>query len=242
MERLELNNGIIEYEIKISTKAKRIRITIKNGNVIVTVPKGVSTTQARQFIETKQEWVKRHIQGPTSNKHVAKREYACGDKFPYMGILLELKTQNTQLKRIKVQREENVMMVSIPDFIVGEKRKELIKNSIMTWYKNEAKRVFKYKLDYYSQVMDLEYNRLRVKNQRTRWGSCSSKKNINLNWKILLAPNDVIDYIIIHELTHMKYMNHSQEFWQSVARYIPEYTSQKRWLKENGKNLSIEYY
>ena len=90
------------------------------------------------------------------------------------------------------------------------------------------------KVEALAQVLAVSYGRITIRKQRTRWGSCSSKGNLNFNCLLMLCPDDVVEYVIIHELCHRKHMNHSQEFWAMVERYCPDYKKRKAWLKANG--------
>lgn len=90
---------------------------------------------------------------------------------------------------------------------------------------------------YYADIMDVDYGRITIRCQKTRWGSCSSKGNLNFNCLLMLAPSDVRDYVIIHELAHRKYMNHSHDFWKEVELIMPDYKDVRRWLKEHGDEL-----
>ncbi len=93
------------------------------------------------------------------------------------------------------------------------------------------------RVDNFAKVMGLSYGKITIKKQTSRWGSCSSKKNLNFNFLLMLCPIEVRDYIIIHELSHLIHMNHSRDFWKCVERYCPEYKKYKKWLRDNGDNL-----
>lgn len=95
------------------------------------------------------------------------------------------------------------------------------------------------RLAYYAPRLNVRYGRVTVREQRTRWGSCSSKDNLNFNWKLIMAPPDVLDYVVIHELCHLIEFNHSERFWRLVAREMPAYTSCVKWLKQHGKELGV---
>lgn len=88
---------------------------------------------------------------------------------------------------------------------------------------------------YYEKLMGLYSRRITIKNQKTRWGSCSSKKNLNFNYKLAYMPQEVMDYVVVHELAHLRHMNHSREFWALVEQYLPDYRERRRWLKEHGQ-------
>ncbi len=111
------------------------------------------------------------------------------------------------------------------------RERELTDKEVIS-YKKLAREVFASKLEKYAKEMGLTYNSFRIKEQKTRWGSCSSKGNINLNWRLIQAPEEVINYVIVHELAHLRYMNHSHEFWQLVSQYSPDYQKWRDWLRK----------
>lgn len=91
------------------------------------------------------------------------------------------------------------------------------------------------RVQYYQQVMGLSSKGISIRNQKTRWGSCSSKGNLNFNYKLYYMPSEILDYVVVHELAHLKHMNHSKEFWGFVEQFMPDYESRRRWLKEHGR-------
>lgn len=104
-------------------------------------------------------------------------------------------------------------------------------------YMEIARDVFSQKTAYYASIMQVTYGRITIREQKTRWGSCSSKGNLNFNWRLIFAPEKVLDYIVIHELAHRKEMNHSQAFYRVVASVMPDYKEQQKWLRERGQEL-----
>jgi Predicted metal-dependent hydrolase len=105
-----------------------------------------------------------------------------------------------------------------------------------------AAKVFKRKVEEYAPIVGVDYGRITIRNQRTRWGSCSSKGNLNLNVALMRAPVEVLDYVVVHELCHRLHMDHSTEFWKEVERVLPDYRASKKWLKENGSRLMKEIH
>ena len=100
----------------------------------------------------------------------------------------------------------------------------------------EALKVIPERVEYFAKVIGVTYGKITVRNQKTRWGSCSSKGNLNFNWKLVLMPPEILDYVVVHELAHRKEMNHSPLFWKEVAAVLPDYRERRAWLREHGRD------
>ncbi|MDO5136099.1 MAG: SprT family zinc-dependent metalloprotease [Eubacteriales bacterium] len=132
-----------------------------------------------------------------------------------------------QLEKVPVSGQEPPEIPRIPE----EERVRL---------KKEAEALFHQRAAHFASLLQVKYNRITVREQKTRWGSCSSNQNLNFNWKLILAPREVLDYVVVHELCHLKEMNHSPAYWQEVERVLPDYQRQKDWLKQNGWRLMLQ--
>ena len=101
----------------------------------------------------------------------------------------------------------------------------------------EALKVIPERVEYFAKVIGVTYGKITIRNQKTRWGSCSSKENLNFNCLLMLAPPEVLDYVVVHELCHRKQMNHSKAFWLEVEKVLPDYKEARKWLKEDGSQM-----
>lgn len=128
-----------------------------------------------------------------------------------------------KLQNVPVQREKTP----------SEKRLEAI-------YRKAAREYFPKRVSHYARMLGVTYGKISIRDQKTRWGSCSSEGNLSFNWRLILAPPDVLDYVVIHELCHRKEMNHSKEFWALVESLMLEYKERRKWLRENGNNLTLD--
>lgn len=104
-------------------------------------------------------------------------------------------------------------------------------------YKKRLRPVLLHRAAFYAEIMGVDYNRISIRDQKTRWGSCSAKGNLNFNWKLSLMPPEILDYVVVHELAHRREMNHSARFWSQVEQVLPDYKERRRWLKEHGGRL-----
>lgn len=122
----------------------------------------------------------------------------------------------------KVSREESHVITE------GERRKGI----------ELARVLIPERTAYYAEKMQVTYGKLTIREQKTRWGSCSSKGNLNFNWKLVLMPEEILDYVVVHELAHRREMNHSPEFWKVVEHVLPDYRERRKWLREHGKQYT----
>jgi predicted metal-dependent hydrolase len=242
MEYLRIGNKVIEYELYKSTKAKRVCITIKNQLVKVAVPSDLSFEYAKFFLENNKGWVLKTLQKQQNKaKSLQLKKYLAGEKFLYRGRNYPLVIEKTPGPEFYTIFKGSRIVTYVPPDLSPREQSLMVKNLIEKWYRGQAENILPEQVDYYSKLLALPYKKLKIKDQKTRWGSCSAKKNINLNWRIIMAPNQVIAYVIIHELTHLRYMNHSQQFWDTVEHYLPDYKKWKTWLAENGKELTLAF-
>jgi predicted metal-dependent hydrolase len=108
------------------------------------------------------------------------------------------------------------------------------------WYRNQALEYISRRVEHYARQSDLKYKSIRVSNATTRWGSCGYNDTLNFTWRLIMAPERVVDYVVVHELMHLKQKNHSHLFWDEVARVVPDYSQDERWLRQNGYLLKWE--
>jgi len=239
MEYLNIGDRTLEYDFCQSMKAKKVIISIKGQKIRVAVPKGLSIEHARVFIEENKEWVLKNFlkQASASANANPGNNYVSGEKLLYRGRNYPLIIEETSRSPLHTMFIGSRIITYVPIGLSQEKQSALAKSSIEKWYRGQAEKLLPEQVDFYSKLLDIPYIKLKIKNQKSRWGSCSNKGNINLNWRIIMAPNQVAAYVIIHELIHLKHMNHSKEFWECVEQCLPDYSKCKKWLKENGNAL-----
>lgn len=109
-------------------------------------------------------------------------------------------------------------------------------------YRNAARARFEERVSYYHQITGGRYTSITVRDQKTRWGSCSSRGTLSFNYRLIFAPPEILDYVVVHELCHLTHMNHSRDFWNMVGSVMPEYKIYRKWLREHGHELTLEHY
>ena len=153
------------------------------------------------------------------------------EKIPQNEIMKFVEEKQNWIKKHLVQ------MYFKAEEIKKQKKEPALTNADIEKLCQKALSVIPDKVKYYAEIMGVTYGRITIRNQKTRWGRCSSKGNLNFNCLLMLMPDKVLDYVVVHELCHLKQMNHSKKFWKEVERYMPDYKNYKKWLNENGGAL-----
>ena len=212
----------------IRSNRKTLSLSInENSDLVVRAPHRVSDDEIQKFISEKSAWIdnkQRLIKARLKDNENQHSSLQC----LYLGSLYPLKIDNNSVEPISF----NGLM-----FTITNVNRDSISLPLKSWYKKRFIEVALPRLSYFSDKHKLKVNQVRVKEQKTLWGSCSSKNNINLNYLLIMAPMKVIDYVIVHELVHTIHKNHSAKFWQKVATIMPNYKDARYWLKENGHQL-----
>ena len=131
-------------------------------------------------------------------------------------------------------RKHLIQMYSKKQALKNQEKQPKLTNEDINILAEKALKVIPERVEYFASIMGVSYGRITIRNQKTRWGSCSSKRNLNFNCLLMLTSPKVIDYVVVHELCHLKQMNHSKLFWEEVKKVMPDYEIHRKWLKENG--------
>ncbi|MCH2677859.1 MAG: M48 family metallopeptidase [Alphaproteobacteria bacterium] len=217
--------------IKRTNRKKTVSFRIKNQEVIISVPKFLSDNEINNLVEIKIKWIKNKLALEKLNNVSIKRKYENGDIFLYLGSEYSLKIKKSYRDNIYI-KDKN-LIVEAKNVLATNN----IKNNIKNWYISESKKYLTKTNSYYEILIGVKSNKLLFGQYKSKWGSCNSKKTISYDWRIIMAPFEVIHYLIIHELCHIKFPNHSIYFWKYVEKYMINYKIQKKWLKNNSNKL-----
>jgi predicted metal-dependent hydrolase len=234
--KIFLNKQTISYIIKRSARVKHVRLEVRpETGLTVVIPQSYKIGQLPNLLETKGRWIldklAKHgeVQPPYTNKAIKN-----GDFVSYHGLDLEVVIRQNHQNTNNVKLEQHRLVVSLRS---TTSRLNMV---LEQWYRMQAAKLIKARADKLSARLGLTYHRVTIRGQKTRWGSCSHKGNLSFNWKLIMAPQPVIDYIIIHELAHLKEMNHSKRFWELVAEHSPRWREHKQWLKDHETELAAK--
>lgn len=232
-----LEGMIFSYElVKSRRKSISIRVT-EEGEIQVKAPSFMSVSDIEKYILQKEHWIAEHVRYISENREKRDaRQFVTGETLLFKGKELVLIVhEEAERKRTSIRMEEGNILLQVP---AGSSAVEKSK-ALEHWYREQARILMTSKVQYYAPFLQVRYADIRIKDQKSRWGSCSSRGNLNFNWHIVLAPEEIADYLAVHELCHLRHMNHSQEFWKCVEEVYPDYKAARRWLKENGQSLKI---
>jgi len=218
------------------TRSNRKTMTIKineNGSLEVKAPMKLSKDKINEFVKSKEKWIAKHTER-ISNNYSIKKQF----KLNFEDYIL-VKGENNQIKSIKnniAQYNEAKKVFYIPQTA----KENQIKEIIIELYKKIADKHINERISYFKTKMNVEPEKIGITSAKTRWGSCSGKNSINFSWKLIMADNKTIDYVIIHELAHIKQHNHSPKFWSIVEDIMPDYKKQKEKLKILSEKINRE--
>lgn len=221
-----------EVEVIRSQRRKTMALSVRNGTVSVRMPARLAQHHAELFVDQKKHWIKQKL---AQHPPVPRRELLSGDNLPFMGHDLSLLVESGH-KRNRIERHGDTLIIQTRDRAPTQ---ETRRQHIQRWYRQQATELLPARCQALARWADLQPAAIQVKSYKARWGSCTIKGDIQLNWKLIMAPSSIIDYVIIHELCHLKQHNHSPAFWQLVAQFDPNFTTHRAWLKNNGAGLAL---
>ena len=214
----------IDYRVRRSERARRIRVNVDGDGVEVVLPRRAAEREAAAAVRELEPWIRRRL---SELAHAQQAVAARGDAVPYLGELLQVRADPG---RTRVHRRGAVLWAP-----AGAERKAALER----WYRRAARAEIAPRLEHACALAGLSYSKLTIRGQRTRWASCSRSGAMSFNWRLLLAPEAVLDYVVWHEVCHLKVMDHSPRFWALLARWCPDYREQSRWLRRHGQTLVL---
>jgi predicted metal-dependent hydrolase len=210
-------------------RKKTISILIKDGNVEVKAPFNLKQNEIDGFILKKEKWIKNKILLQKKIKQLPKKKFIDGEVFKFLGKDLILKININDVIRTYIKNDYICLDLKNN----SKNNKEKIKKELELFYRSFSEKILKEKTFIEAKKMNLKLEKIKVRSYKNRWGSCSSNGDISYNWKLIMAPEKIINYVIIHELCHLIHFNHSRDYWKEVSKKLPNYRESKEWLKSN---------
>ena len=222
----------MQIQIDKFTRSKRKTIALiieHDGTLTVRAPMRASQVLIQQFIQQKTDWITRTRNKLNSVVQTPARQYTDGETFPFLGSLFDLKLVRPQRPSLRFDS----------GFTLSRTAQKKGEQVFTRWYKERALEIISERVNQYARQHNFNPKQVKITSAKTRWGSCGPNGTLNFTWRLVMAPLDVIDYVVVHELAHLNVKDHSSKFWKVVESIYPEYKKQRKWLRENGEKLNL---
>ena len=220
----------LPVEVVRTKRKKTASIEIKDGLIRVLIPNSLTDKRVNSLLEERASWINKKIRLQAEMPSYKAKEYVNGETFTYLGRNYRLKLVNTDTTTTRLKNG----YLEVP--AQGEKA---IHASLTDWYTSHALAKLQEKTRRYAKTLNVEPSSVTVKDYKSRWGSCSTSGDITYNWRVIMAPHRIVDYVVIHELCHLVEHNHSDKYWKQVESLVPDYRERRAWLKTNANTLAI---
>lgn len=230
-------DGAIEYRLVRSNRRRRtIEITVEPDGVRVSAPMRTPNAEIEAAVREREAWIRRHLAVPREAPRVA--TYVDGEPLTFLGRATPLLVSERP-GRARAALDFFNLRVSVPPRLEAGPRQAAVRSAVLTWYRERAAEVIPLRVEGWSKAMGCQPSRVVVKEQKQRWGSCGPDGVLRFNWRLVLAAPALLDYVVVHELAHLRHPHHGPVFWRAVARTMPDYRERRSRLREWGRTLAI---
>jgi predicted metal-dependent hydrolase len=216
----------------VRSRRKTIALIVHpDASLEVRAPRQMTEQNIREFVDGHSDWI--HKQQTRARKYAPPppKQFTDGETFLFLG-------QSYPLNIVAHQRP--ALIFDGASFRLAKSALPKAKEYFVRWYKVQAMEILSERAKMLATKYGFMFQKIRISSARTRWGSCSSKGTLSFTWRLVMAPPEIVEYVVVHELVHTKIHNHSKKFWAGVADILPEYKQRVVWLQKNGKGLSID--
>ena len=232
----------MEYQLRRSKRRRSVEIQVRPEGVRVLAPEYLAQSWIDEFVLSRRQWIIRkqaELQRRLSliEEQHPQQAFGRGTEILYRHQKLSLALQ-FDADQSQVQLSDGLLNVAVSRRI-RKPPEQAARGLVETWLRQQAQALFAERVAFWASRMTLFPASIKVKSFRRKWGCCDSKAEVRFNWLLIMAPDTVIDYVIIHELAHLQHMNHSAAFWSLVSRFCPEYKTHQRWLDQHGASLYL---
>jgi predicted metal-dependent hydrolase len=236
--KVQLGNAIVGYQFR-RARRRTIGFIVGPEGLVVRAPRWTPLYEVDAALQDKADWIVRKLRDVSerqARRDGERMDWRDGASLAFLGssVTLRLDPAHTTaepaaLREDSLAQGQACLSLCLP----GTAAPEQIRDTVQAWLMLQAKDNFTQRLDFYAQGLQVHWRKLRLSNAKTRWGSACADGSINLNWRLIHFPQQVIDYVVVHELSHLRFMNHSAQFWSLVRTAIPDYAARRKRLKED---------
>ena len=233
---MQYGDKTLEFEV-VRSRRRTLAIAVESSaSVVVRAPMTLPAQKIFEIVEQKADWINNKLAfWQKAQDEKREREIAQGKSLLYLGKYYSLQLEVIPgLKKDSVRLENEKIIVQ-----TGDTKPERIEKTLNKWYRARAQELITQRVLYYGRFFDGKPLAVQIKEQKKRWGSCTYDNKLLFNWRCIMARREALDYVVVHEMSHMVHKNHSQAFWQVVETIMPDYKQEKKWLKENVINMDL---
>lgn len=241
MPELRLTQETLSYVIQ-RRRRKTVGVVVRrDGRVEVVAPLRTAQTEVRRIVEEFRPWIeKKRAEAKERQRRRRMRQFDDGETIPFLGQTLDLRVQTSDAAPTDgVVREGGRLTVRVPSGLSTTSRRAVVRYAILDWMLEQAREVFHERHVAASKRVGRTAKTVVIKDMASRWGSCGPKRRMSLNWRLVLAPLPIVDYVLVHELCHILEANHSPAFWRKVAAACDHWRESRQWLRKHGDELEL---
>lgn len=237
MPTVTVGNTAIPYRVRHSLRAKRLRLVVTPGQVEVVAPANTRDARIQAFVGSKRRWLYDKTEALRKNPLGAMpQRFVTGAKVLFRGRLLKLRIEPADGDEASL-RYATGFRALVPGNLAGEERERVARDLVVSWLSNRALEDARAFIGRYGPKLGAHPTAVRIRGQKTLWGSCSTRGVISLNWRLMAAPRPIYEYVVVHELCHLRERNHGARFWRLVGTLLPDYRERRAWLRKHGLAL-----
>lgn len=220
--------GGAQVVVQRTNRKRTVGIIIENGGVRIRAPQRLANWRIQQLIDERAEWISAKLRLLAAQPEKRTRTYTTGEPFIYLGKDYRLLVTDDQDSSIGIAGDRLIAPAACDRA-----------DRITDWYRRQAETILREATARFAALMDVTPRSIRVREYKSQWGSCNSRGDIRYNSRLILAPIEVVDYVVVHELAHLHNLNHSRQYWDSVVEIIPDHRERRKWLRQHGSTLWI---
>jgi len=242
MEHIKIGNTLVDYRLIYSSRLKTIELVIGlNSGFTVKAPDSMSKEEVATNLKRKKKWIVNNLDKMNEViRNETRKEFVSGEKFLYKG-------KHYRLKVAKVDEEivpfltftHSKFIAHVPASVPEFDYPRIIQPLFIEFYHEKAEKIINQRTEKYLLYFEVKPSLLKIKSLKNKWGNCSARNQLRFNWRVAMAKMSIIDYIIVHELCHIKHKDHSKTFWNDIQKILPDYEERKEWLRINGDLLKV---
>lgn len=237
MPEVTVGEAVIPYRVRRSGRARRLRLVVTPGRVEVVAPLRLPESRVRAFVDSRRHWLRDKTRALRDRVlEPLPQRFVDGARVLFHGRPLDLRVEAAEIRRASL-RHDGALRVRVPRRLGDDERQERTRTLVVSWLRERARAEAREVVGRYAPRLGARPAALRIGSQKTLWGSCSPRDVISLNWRLMAAPEAIFEYVVVHELCHLRERNHGARFWRLVEGLMPDYRDRRAWLKRHGIGL-----